>query len=346
MLTSLFRDLAAKHGLTTAAGMAYGMLNGCFVTLSCDAGTQRISIYVGPQEQPAPGHSESVIVSCARQIIHTISSASGPDNVYSLMTGSETIPALVLNHAGSVVTVNFSDAPEARTGIERFIAELLPQAAPLTRPLTCLTCGGACSGSACPVRLSADTVVPMHVPCCQNAAGHSAPAKAGSGIRKGAVLAALLGALVGAVVWAFLSGYGAIAWIVGVLMGLLPTLAYDLALMRLSPECRPTAKSRIVTILCCAAVAVVLGSLGGCLLALRSDYTRNISIMTYQNIGFGAFVRASLTNNSAILGNLLKSFFAGLAFAALGSIGCFLKKGDASSATAAASKPRRLKGKF
>lgn len=345
MLTSLFRDLATKHGLITAAGMAYGMLNGCFVTLSGDAGVQRISIYVGPQEQPAPGHSESFTVSCAKQIIHTISAASGPDNVYSLMTGNETIPALVLNHAGSVVTVNFSDAPEARTGIERFIAELLPQAAPLTRPQMCLTCCGACTGTACPVQLSADTVVPMHVPCYQNATGLRAPVKAGSGVRKGAVLAALLGALIGAVIWALLSGYGAIAWIVGVLMGLLPTLAYDLTIQRLPAEGCPTAKSRIVTILCCAAVAVVLGSLGGCLLGLRSEYTRNLSIMTYQNIGFWAFVRASLTNNSAILGNLLKSFIAGLVFAAVGCIGCFLKK-DGAAATAAASRPRRLKGKF
>ncbi len=261
MLSTLFRDLALKHGLTTASGMAYGMLQGCFVTLSGGAGVQRISIYVGAQEQPAPGYSESRTVSCAKQICHTISTASGEDNLYALITGNDAVPALILNHAGSVVTVNFPDTPEARTGIERFIDELLPQVAPLTRPKQCILCCAETNGDACPVRLSADTVVPMHVPCFRNAAGLHAPSKQEKAAQLRATLGAAGGALIGALLWALLSGFGPIAWVVGVLMGLLPTLAYDLLKGR-------SGMPRSITILVCAVVAVLLGRLGASLFTL------------------------------------------------------------------------------
>lgn len=340
MIGTLFREIAAKHGLTTASGMAYGLLNGCFVTLSAEDGLQRISIYVGPQEQPAPGYTESQTVSCARQICHAISTASGPDNLYSLMTGSESIPALVLNHAGSVVTVNFPDIPEARTGIERFIAELLPQVAPLTRPGQCIFCCQMTSGAACPVRLSADTVVPMHAACHQKAASLQGPTKEEQAVQHRAIAGAACGALVGAIIWALLSGFGPIAWISGVLMGLLPTLAYDF--LKGQPD-----RTRIVTILICAAAAVLLGSAGAALLEAYGLWMDELRLMNEHAIGFPALAGALLTHpGSSMLATLLKSLIAGFIFAAIGCIGCFRKAGDAAAATANAEKLRRLKGRF
>ena len=97
MIGSALQAIAEKNGLTIASGAAYGLLNGCYVTLSGSKDYQRISIYVGAQEAPAPGYAESQTISCARQIIHTISAASGEENTFCLMTGNEAIPALVLN---------------------------------------------------------------------------------------------------------------------------------------------------------------------------------------------------------------------------------------------------------
>ena len=336
MIGTLFRDLSTKYGLTTSSGLAYGLLNGCFITLSEEAGVQRISIYVGPQEQPAPGYAESQTVSCAKQICHTISSASGQENIYALMTDNEAIPALVLNHAGSVVTVNFPAAPESRAGIERFIAELLPMIAPLTRPHMCIYCCQPTQGDACPVRLSADTVAPMHLPCYQQAAGLHAPSQQERSAQSKAVFGAAAGALLGAIIWALLSGSGPVAWVSAVLMGLLPTLAYDYLKGR-------AGQSRIVTILVCAGVAVLLGSLGACLIDLHGEYLRNLTVMTAKDVSFFAYLPAGLTKGAGILASLLRTLIAGLVFAAIGCIGCFRKSAEA---TAHASRPRRLRGQF
>lgn len=339
MIGTLFHDIARQHHLTMASGMAYGLLNGCFVTLSEDKDVQRISIYVGAQEQPAPGYAESRTVSCAKQICQTISVASGADNLYSLMTGNETIPALILNHAGSVVTVNFPAAPEARNGIERFVNDLLPQVAPLTRPQQCIFCCSVTAGDACPVRLSADTVVPMHIPCYQQAAGCNAPTPAERSAQIRAVSGAVAGALFGAAVWSLLISFGPAAWIVGVLMGLLPTLVYDLLKGK-------TGKSRITTILACALAAVLLGTVASGLLMTRSSYASEAYLMDVHAVGYWAYTFAALKlPASGLTAQLLQNLIAGVIFAAIGCLGCFRRTGDA-SATAAADKPRRLKGRF
>ena len=334
MISTAFRELAEKHSLTIASGMAYGMLNGCFITLTEDADVRRISLYVGPQEPIPSGFAESQTVSCARQIIHTISTASGPDNIYALRTGSAEIPALILNHAGSVVTVNFSDAPEAIKGVERFLAELLPQVAPLTRPALCIFCGQPTSGSGCPVRLSADTVAPMHDPCFRQAAGnHATPREERIALLK-AVLCAALGALIGTIAWTFLSGYGPLAWVVGVLMGLLPVLGYDLLKGK-------SGKARIITVVVCAVTAVVLGSLGACALSLHRSYVASGEV-AQQMVSQLAYMKAQFDYDTNALPTLIRALIAGTVFA---GIGCLALLRRTAAATAEAAKPRRLKGK-
>ncbi len=340
MTGPLFREIATKNHLTTASGMAYGLLGGCFVTLWEDAAVQRISIYVGAQEQPLPGYDESRTVSCARQICHTISAASGPENVYALMTGNEAVPALVLNHAGSVVTVNFPATPEARSGIERFIAEVLPQIAPLTRPQHCILCCGETGGEAVPVRLSADTVVPMHAACHQQLARQNAPSTQEQNRQKRAALLSALGALIGAVVWALLCGFGPVAWGAAVLMGLLPTLAYDL--MKGNPG-----RERLVTVVTCAAIAAALGSLGGWLFTAFNTWKSEIVLMNANDIGYWAYAWAALVSPvTGVLAALLRSLIAGLIFAGIGCIGCFRKSAADPTPSALADSPRRLRGRF
>ena len=342
MIGTFFRDEAARSGLTVASGLAYGMLNGCFTTLSEDTGVRRISIYVGPQEQPVPGCTQSQTVSAAQQICHAITTASGAENTYCLLTGDAALPALVLNHAGSVVTVNFPDSAEADSGVTRFISELLPQVAQLTRPLHCILCCTEAAGSAVPVRLSADTVVPMHVPCHRKVLGYSAPSPEERATQTRATLLAALGALIGAALWALLSGFGPVAWVVGVLMGLLPTVAYDL--MQGKPG-----RSRWLTIVICALAAILLGSFGAAFITAHGDWVHHISVNEPNNIGYWAFAWASIANPTrAASVTLRKSLIAGLIFAAIGCIGCFRRPAkDAATTTAAsAERPRRLRGKF
>lgn len=335
MITTVFREIAAKHSLTVASGMAYGMLNGCFITLSEAPDLRRISIYVGPQEAPAPGCTESYTVSCAKQLLSMISTASGSDNVYSLMTGNAAIPALVLNHAGSVVTVNFPDAPEARAGIERFIGELLPMAARLTRPQLCIYCGAPTEGKGCPVRLSSDTVVPMHLPCLKQAAGQHTPSAAEQNAQKRSIAIAAVCALLAALLFALMYGLGPAGWIPsGVLLGLAPFGGYVLSRGK-------SGLPRIATVAGCAVAAAVLGSLGATYAALHGDYLRNLTVMTAQSISEWAFIRASLSASAEVLPAAALRLMTALFTAAFGCTPLLYK---ASTATAEAGKPKRLKG--
>ncbi|MBQ2952194.1 MAG: hypothetical protein IJE07_01415 [Clostridia bacterium] len=339
MIGTCFRSIATGNGLTVSAGLAYGMLNGCFVTLSEDTGARRISIYVGPQEQPAPGYTQSQTVSCAQQICHTISTASGPDNVYALLTGGEALPALVLNHAGSVVTVNFQAAPEADAGVTRFITELLPQVAALTRPGHCILCCTDASGAAVPVRLSADTVVPMHAACHRKVLGYTAPSPEERAAQTRATLAAALGGLIGAALW-LLSAFGPIAWGLAVLMGLLPTIGYDLLKGK-------AGRSRWVTIVICAVCAVLLGSFGAAFITAHGEWMHDITVNQANGIGYLAFAWASVLNPvTAATLTLRKSLIAGFILGAVGCIGCFRRTAESTDTAATAERPRRLRGKF
>lgn len=338
MLGPLFRDIAAKNSLTVSEGMAYGLMAGCFITLSEDDSLRRISIYVGPQEAPAPGYAESMTVSCARQMCAAISAASGAENIYALHTGDGSIPALVLNHAGSVVTVNFPADAAADDGISRFVTELLPNLAPLTRPQLCILCSGVCSGSAVPVRLSADTTVPMHLPCCQRVSGAEPLSPEERTVQNRAIAGAAAGALIGAIIWAFILRLPYLTWILGVLMGLLPTAAYVLLKGR---KGRP----RLVTILTCAACAVIAGTLGGTLMTAYAAWKSEMTLMTANDIGYWAYAFAAMRLPvSGTFSRLALGLPVGLVTAALGCFSCFRKNPEENAAQA--DKPRKMKGRF
>lgn len=342
MLNQTLRDIAEQNGLTIASGTAYGMLNGCYVTLTGSKEYQRISIYVGPQEAPAPGYVESQTVSCARQIIQTISVASGEENIFCLMTGNEAIPALVLNHAGSVVTVNFPEAPEASAGVTRFVCELLPSIAPLTRPQQCIFCAQPTGGEGCPVRLSGDTVVPMHDECLERAAAnHRSANKQPGSVGKG-VLGAILGALIGAVIWALMYRLGYFARIVCLLIGLLSSWGYDLL------KGRP-GRTKIVTVAACSLLAMGVGSLVGSVLPFLEKYA-SLGELSRQMIddvssitpAWLTYVKGSIANQQLFWADLGMNLLLGALFTGVGWLD-FMRQ--SSSANADASRPRRLRGK-
>ena len=338
-MNAIFNDIAAKNGMKTAGDAAYGLLGGCSVTLSETAADRSISIYVGPQEQPAPGYPMSRTMSCADQICHTIFAANGPGNRYGLKLQENGVPMLVIRLDGSIVKVVFSAAAEADAGITLFITELLPQIASLTRPGCCFCCGQETKGEGCPVVLSdEESIVPMHVPCYRQFAGIQPPTKEEQARQNRATLFAAAGALIGAVAWALLSGFGPVAWVVGVLMGLLPTLAYDW-------QKGVFGRRRIVIVAVCAVGAVLLGSFGATLLHLTASYQLNLTAFTAKNVGFWAYVPAALAEDPAASGALVKALIAGVIFSGIGCIALLRKPADAPSERPANAYPLRLKGK-
>lgn len=342
MISPAFKQLAQENGLMVASGVAYGSLNGCYVTLSGGTGYQRISIYVGPQEQPAPGYPESQTVSCARQIIHMISTASGPSNCYGLLTGDDSAPALVLNHAGSVVTVSFADTEEAAPGVAQFVTVMLPQIAPLTRPQLCICCCEPTEGEGWPVRLSADTVVPMHDPCLEQVLG-SLPDAPKARERNSGVPGAALGALVGAVLFVLLYNLGVAARIAGLLIGLLASWGYDLF------KGKP-GRAKLAPVIVCSLIAVLLATFAGSVLPFLQKYqTLGASTKAmFAELSGGmpvwfTYVRASIASaGGAFWLGFGLDLLIGLLFTGAGCLD--LLRTDA-SATADAAKPRRLKGK-
>ena len=338
MLGPLFRDIAAGNSLTVSEGMAYGLMANCFITLSEDDSLRRISIYVGPQEAPAAGYAESMTVSCARQICAAISAASGAENSCCLHTGDAGAPALVLNHAGSVVTVNFPADMAADQGIVRFVTEVLPGLAPLTRPQLCILCANSCAGNTVPVRLSADTVVPMHAHCCKQVAGMTPLTPEERTVQTRAALGAACGALVGAVIWAFILCLPPLTWVAGVLMGLLPTVAYDLLKGR-------KGRMRMVTVLICAACAVIAGTLGGAFMNAYAAWQSEMTLMAANDIGYWAYAFAAMRLTvSGTFRILAWGLPVGLLTSALGCFSVFRK--DPQETAAQAATPRKMKGHF
>jgi len=337
MLTQALRDIAAANGLTLSFGIAYGMLNGCYVTFSCTGEQQSISIYVGAQEAPMPGSAESMTVSCARQMIHAITTASGDANLYCLMTGHESIPALVLNHAGSVVTVNFPNTDEATAGIQHFVTDLLPQLAVLTRPQQCIYCGQPTEGKGVPVRLSDDTAVPMHAACHKQVKQQQEPAAPNRGI-----WGAVLGALLGAAVWVLMYRLGYFATIICVLIGLLASVGYDLF------KGRP-GKEKLVTVTVCTLAAVLLGTVVGSIIPYLEKYAAlgDVTRKMFTDISGSmpvwlTYLRASIqAPGSTYWADLGVNLLIAAVFAAIGC--CILLRRDPASKDRTGF--RRLRGK-
>lgn len=336
-MNACFMNIAAANDLKTHGNSAYGLLSGCFVTLTETADSRSISIYVGPQEQPAPGYPMSRTMSCADQICHTIYAANGPTNRYCLQLQENGVPTLILKLDGSIVKAVFSAEAEADAGVALFTTELLPQIAALTRPNVCFCCGQETKGEGCPVVLAdEESIAPLHIPCFKEYAGIRPPTKEEQAQQNRAVLFAAAGALIGAVVWALL--YGNFPIIIGVLMGLLPVLAYDWQKGVFGPK-------RILTVAVCAVCAVLLGSIGATMIDLTQAYKLNLTAFTAKDVGFWGYVPAGLTQDPAISGALVKSLIAGVISAGIGCLALLRKPANVPFERPVNAYPLRLKSK-
>ncbi len=337
MIGSAFKKLAAENGLTVESGMAYGLLQGCYVTLTEGAGYKRMSIYVGGQVAAADGSvdMESPTVQNARNIAGMIAAASGDDNIYRLMTKHKNISALVVNHGGSVVTVNFFDNPGTMECISRFIAEMLPRIAPLCQPRQCLCCCGDVTGAGFPVRIASDTVVPMHGVCMDGVSVQDSAEEKSAGVSLG-FLGAFAGAMLGALVWGFVYYNGYMASLVGLLIGFLASLGYDLL------KGRPGV-AKVIAVIVCTILAVLAGTAGSILWSLHVYYQELGSVVHRMMPEFTYFrtMLAELLRDSEFVSGMVKDVLLGLLFAGLGVIDVLRKN---ISGSADAGKPKQMSG--
>lgn len=286
MLGTTLKNLATQYGLTINGNKAYGYLLGSFVTLTENLLSRRISIYVGSVNVQLPeGEELPPAAKCSALIVDMVTKASGEENIYVLMR-NRFIPALVVNHGGSVVTLNFRRDEGGLNGLQRFIAEMLPRITPLTAPLQCSHCGGHTGGQGYPVQIAADTVVPMHPGCQQEnaktfaAANHTLPG----------IIGAAAGALIGTVAWVMLfrEGY---ATAFGTLIILLLSFGGYLLLRGKS------GKTQAIVITVCIFAGVVLGDLARYIWQLHNEY-----------LSFGSVV-SSMMRESVYLRVALKELF-------------------------------------
>lgn len=201
MISSALKNLISQHQLAVSGSIAYGYIHGSLISLTESAFFRRLSIYVGCVNITLPeGEELPPAAKCSALIVDMITKASGEENVYALLR-NRLIPAIVMNHSGSVVTINFTRNSAGTNGLNRFVAEMLPRITPLTAPLQCSHCGGHTGGQGYPVKITGDAVVPMHSACLAESAKEFEAAHGGRNAWIRGVIGALLGASAGAVIW-------------------------------------------------------------------------------------------------------------------------------------------------
>ncbi len=331
MISTALKKLADQYRLAVSNGMAYGYLYGSYVTLTSNLLCHRLSIYVGCANVPlAEGEELPPAAKCSAMIVNMVTSASGSENIYGLLF-TRLCPAVVVNHSGSVVTVNFGKDQKGVQGLQRFVAELIPRITPYTAPLQCSCCGGHTGGQGYPVRIAADTVVPMHTACCQESARkHQSAASALPGI-----LGAVLGALLGTAAWIALlrlTGLSAL----GCLAILLLTLG-GYKLLRGKPGV-----TQLMTVTICMAAALIVGIIADYLLTFHHEYAAYgsvVSTLMRESIYMRVMFKGIFTDRTALL-ELLLNLAIGCVFVLIGAASGLLHYKGCSEAA----KPQAMPG--
>lgn len=308
MIGTALKSLASQLQLAVSNGMAYGYLQGSYVTLTENLLCRRMSIYVGCVDVPLPeGEELSPAAKCSALIVDMVTKGSGEENIYALLR-NRYIPALVVNHSGSVVTLNFRKDAAGMNGIQRFIAEILPRITPLTAPLQCVCCGGHTQGQGYPVRIASDTVVPMHAECLAKTAEQQRPKLPPFA----SIIGASVGAVLGAIVWALICHAGYIS-----ALGALAILTLTLGGYALLGG-KPGKRLNIVLIICTVA-AILLGTVGEYLWTMHEQYIAYGSVvntMMKESVYLRVVAKEFFTDSKAI-GELLLNVGIGLVLALL-----------------------------
>ncbi len=158
MFRKELKALSARYGLLLSGDIAHGYLYQCRVSLTHHSRFIRLGVYLGALDAAPDGVTPRLHAN-AETIRQRIIAANGDGNAFSLALPNAVSAAL----NGSVLHVDFLRGGVA--GLDAFIAQMLPQLAPMTAPLQCIHCGGLTGGQGVPVRIAPDAVVPMHPQC-------------------------------------------------------------------------------------------------------------------------------------------------------------------------------------
>lgn len=338
MLSSAMQKIANANHLKLEQNVAYGIVNGCFITLCEGVGYKRMYIYVGchhkseDQGNPqitAEGASIPEHLIVANELAQNIARLSADYKTYYVLNDKNNLPADrrmsgVAVKNGYLVQVNFMAGMKTDKGIQAFIDNILPEVANLTEPGKCMKCGEDNNDTTAPVLMSGEAVVPMHAECAKEyidaiEAADAAKEAAKPAKRDNPVLGAVgafIGAMLGALVWAVVGIMGYIAAIIGWLIAFLSGKGYDLLGGK-------NGKAKIAIVIVCVIIAVIAGNFAAQIYFIHDAYVQAVADLKpwEQAIPESEFMQMCipmLWQDSDIAPGFFGDIAMGLLFAALG----------------------------
>lgn len=324
MLNALLKRLAYDQGLTVEQNAAYGLAQGCYISLCMAAGCHQMNIYVGKRAAEDDGQEESDTP--AEAVVDFIRAQAAGDKRYGLLKrakslgGGKTLQPVATSRNGMFVQVSFVKPK----GIPAFVEDVLPRIAPMTAPRTCCLCGQPISMESTALLLPDDAVAPAHGHCADEHLARAAQEPVKPNHTLLAILCALIGALIGAAVWAVVGVAGYIVGWVGLLIAFLACKGYELA------HGRPGAV-KLVTLLVCVILAVVVGTAGTTAWQIHEVYVEGVASLSQLDTPipeseYFQLVIPNLLSDSDFLRSVGGNLFLGWLFAIGGSLGFLFSK--------------------
>jgi hypothetical protein len=181
LLSPSLKKLAGEYHLSVQNGAAYGMCQGCFITLLDGSGYKQLSLYLGcgratreeiESDEPTPFPPEALaVLDRVKEITQSGEYTLAADKPHLGVYGLE------LANGGNVLQIRFADTlPRMISGkviqeMRSFIDQVLPALADQTRPARCALCGKDTEGRV-PAFIDewGGYVIPMHRACAESAA--------------------------------------------------------------------------------------------------------------------------------------------------------------------------------
>lgn len=255
MIGSGIKKFAKAHDMKCAKGIAFGYLNGFYISLTDGAGTKTMQVCLASGERASERNAACFAA------LDELMSQLDPKR-YRLMPSA----AYIITDSHMIVT--FADNPGTLKRVKRFIVEVFPQIAALgfEGGDACYHCGRPLNDYRAFV-LKEGLLMPVYGDCAADmmrediaASGDKKPGSAFMG-----ALGAFLGAIAGAIPWALLFLVGYVTSLAGLLIGFLADLGYRKFGGRNS-------KARLAVVLVMVLIGVMAGTVGGYALSFTQQY--------------------------------------------------------------------------
>ena len=319
MITPALSKIAKEYDMTIEKGVGYGLVHGCFITLTEGAGFKRISIYAGIPVRKEETDTPSI--SGAQAVADAVRALTADWKKYRLLTGPRAAQAITVSEDGAVAHICFIDTIGTGKRIRAFMEDALPQLAPLTAPRTCSHCGKETDAATYLVRRSDYAAAPMHSQCVDslNASLDQLSAEEKPSPVLLPIVGAFVGAMVGAALWAVVGALGYVLSLAGVAVAFLSAKGYTLL------GGKP-GKKMLAVLLVMVVLAVLAGNAAVLVYELHKVYREAASTLKPWEtiVSEGEFLRAVIPEvwqDGETRGELIRNCVLGLFFAGLGSFG-------------------------